>query len=83
MTYQDTMAPAEVLSKEITATRNFFAGVGRFFANLGESMTLASTGRQRMAIVERLQAKSDAELADMGIKRDEIVHVVFKDLYYI
>lgn len=38
-------------------------------------------GRRRQ--IEALQAKSDADLAEMGIARDRIAHHVFKDLYYI
>jgi hypothetical protein len=37
-------------------------------------------GRRRQ--IEALQAKSDADLAEMGIARDRIAHHVFKDLYY-
>ncbi len=44
-----------------------------------EAQALASSRRE--AIVA-LQAKSDAELARMGIKRDEIAQHVFRDLFY-
>lgn len=32
--------------------------------------------------IEALEAKSDAELAAMGIRRDDIAYHVFKDLFY-
>ena len=46
-------------------------------------MTLAASAEQRFQQVQRLQAKSDAELAAMNLRRDDIVHAVFKDLYYV
>lgn len=36
----------------------------------------------RLQRVESLRAKTDAELAALGIARDEIVHHVFRDAYY-
>jgi hypothetical protein len=83
MSYQDFSHPSAVMSREITATRNFFQAIGTFFAQLGSSMTLAASAEQRFQQVQRLQAKSDAELAAMNLRRDDIVHAVFKDLYYV
>lgn len=37
----------------------------------------------RRATIEKLEAKSDAELAKMGLKRDDIPYYVFRDLFYI
>lgn len=37
----------------------------------------------RRAEIEALEAKSDAELARMGITRDRIVYYVFGDRFYI
>lgn len=82
MAYQDTMTAAEVLSAEITATRRVLGRIGRFFASIGESISLAAIARQRFETVQMLQSKSDAELARLNIKREEIVHHVFKDVYY-
>jgi hypothetical protein len=83
MAYQDISSPSAVLNREITATRNFFAAIGDFFAQLGSSMTLAASAQARFDQVQALQAKTDAELAAMKINRNEIVHIVFKDLYYV
>jgi hypothetical protein len=60
-----------------------FAAIGAFFAAIGNAMIAASSNSARLQKVEMLNAKSDAELAEMGIKRDDIVHHVFRDLYYI
>jgi hypothetical protein len=83
MAYQEISNPAAVMNREITATRTFFAAIGRFFAQLGSSMTLSASAQARFDQVQALQAKSDEELAAMKINRSEIVHIVFKDLYYV
>ena len=71
------------MSREITATRNFFQAIGTFFAQLGSSMTLAASAEQRFQQVQRLQAKSDAELAAMNLRREDIAAYVFRDLMHI
>lgn len=88
MTYQNT-------SEQFSARGNGFATtvfqtalkiitpVGRFFAAIGTAMINASESSARLKTIEALRAKSDAELAEMGIKRDEIAQYVFKDLMYI
>lgn len=37
----------------------------------------------RMTQIARLQAMSDEDLSALGMKRDEIVHHVFRDIFYI
>lgn len=37
----------------------------------------------RRAEIEALEAKSDAELAAMGLRRENIPQYVFRDLFYI
>lgn len=39
--------------------------------------------QSRAGEVARLNAKSDAELAKMGITRDGIIHYVYRDIYYV
>ncbi len=39
--------------------------------------------QNRSAEVQRMQALSDRELADMGLSRDTILRHVYRDLYYI
>ncbi len=55
---------------------NFVQGLVRFAERLGDR-------QGRRAQVEALYAKSDAELADIGLTRDQIARRVFGDLYYI
>ena len=52
------------------------------FRSIGTALINASEASSRIRKIEALQAKSDAELAQMGLKRDQIVHHVFKDFYY-
>ncbi|MBQ0805102.1 MULTISPECIES: hypothetical protein [unclassified Sulfitobacter] len=60
-----------------------FVAIGAFFSRIGHAMITANGNSGRLREVEMLNAKSDAELAEMGITRDKIVHHVFRDLYYI
>ncbi|MET4100659.1 uncharacterized protein YjiS (DUF1127 family) [Roseovarius sp. MBR-78] len=59
--------------------RGFFA---RFAAGLERAMERSARVRSRRAQIEALEAKSDAELAQLGIARDQIAYHVFKDLFY-
>jgi hypothetical protein len=83
MAYHELSNPAAVLNREITLTRNFFGAIAAFFSDLGTSLTMASSAQKRFDQIQALHAKTDAELAELKIERSEIVHVVFKDLYYI
>ncbi|MBW4710524.1 hypothetical protein KX928_22275 [Roseobacter sp. YSTF-M11] len=54
-----------------------------FFKSIGTAMIVSSSYNARAQMVQKLQAKSDEELAAMNIRREEIVHHVFRDLYYV
>jgi len=56
--------------------------IGRMFAAIGSAFVHSMEQRSRRQIVQILQAKSDAELAQMGLKRDDIVRHVFSDMFY-
>ncbi|KIN76510.1 hypothetical protein [Sulfitobacter mediterraneus] len=83
MAYNDIASPAEVLGREITMTRNLLDAIANSFFKFGRAIMTNSAGQRRIDRVERLRAKSDAELAELNIKRDDIVHYVFKDIYYV
>ncbi|GAA6164157.1 hypothetical protein NBRC116590_18610 [Pelagimonas sp. KU-00592-HH] len=53
-----------------------FVAVGNFLIAIGEANSRAEKAN-------RLQQMSDAELAARGIKREDIVRHVFKDIYYV
>ncbi len=50
---------------------------------VGSFMVAIMESNSRIQLVDKLNAMSDAELAELGVKRDEIVHYVFKDTFYI
>lgn len=83
MAYQDTTSPAQVMIREIAATRRFFERVGAGFARFVQALSENSSLQRRVDLVHALQNKSDEELARLNIKRDNIVNYVFRDLYYI
>jgi uncharacterized protein YjiS (DUF1127 family) len=82
MAYQDTFTPAEALRADATATRRFLDRLVQGFYSLGESLSRAALARARYETMTRLQSKSDAELAQLGLRRADIVRHVFGDLYY-
>ncbi|MBP8931332.1 MAG: hypothetical protein KBG46_08650 [Paracoccus sp.] len=54
-----------------------------FFGWLGEGLNAYMNARTRQAEIAALEAKSDEELAKLGITRDRIVHYVFRDLIWV
>ncbi|MCX7559303.1 hypothetical protein OS190_06950 [Sulfitobacter sp. F26204] len=83
MAYHNIATPAVILNREIALTRRFFARISAWFSNAFQAMQRASSAQRRFERMQSLQAKSDAELAALNIKRDDIVHHVFGDLYYV
>ena len=59
------------------------AHLDRFFAELGLGFNAYLERKSRMEQIERLNAKTDAELAEMNLKREDIPRYVFRDLFYI
>lgn len=53
------------------------------FRALGRGLVAIMESNSRVRRAEALHAMSDAQLAQLGIKRDEIAHHVFRDLYGI
>lgn len=51
-----------------------------FFAVIGSALVAAASANRRLQIVERLSEKTDAELAELGIRREDIVRRVFIDM---
>ena len=59
------------------------AQIDRFFASIGQGFNAYLEARSRRDQIERLQVMSDAQLAQLGITRDRIVHYVFRDLIWV
>lgn len=83
MTYQNIANPADTLIQEIASTRSFLERVGAFSKMFFHVVAASSSGQARLNTVEWLQGKTDAELAELNIKRDEIVQHVFRDVYHL
>lgn len=75
MAYQHTHSAnaSDLLHQAAHGVKTVFSAIGGFF------VSIASANR-RMVLVEKLQAKSDTELAALGIRREDIVRHVFKDM---
>ena len=55
----------------------------KFFLGMGQGFNAYTERVGRYDRIRKLQAKSDEELAKMGLTRDRIVPHVFSDLFYI
>jgi hypothetical protein len=79
MTYQTTMTTSGFGASAHAA----LARVGAFFNSVAHAMVANSSMQRRVDLVHTLQSKTDAELAALKIDREQIVHHVFKDMYYL
>jgi len=59
------------------------AQITTLFTAIGNALVGMAEAHPRMKAINVLQAKSDAELAQIGIKREDIARHVLKDLYYV
>ncbi len=70
-----------------TATNTDFAASHPVFARMLDALKNFGTAyieaRSRQGQIAAYQAMSDAELAERGIERDNIVRHVFADTYYL
>jgi len=55
----------------------------RALTSIGAGFSALLTAQSRQAELERLHAKSDADLAAMGLTRDQIAEYVFRDLIHL
>jgi len=69
-------APVAILVRTLRA-------VGGVFKRIGSAYCKAAIASSRMQMVQKLNEKSDAELAQLDIKRDEIVQYAFRDMRHI
>jgi uncharacterized protein YjiS (DUF1127 family) len=69
-------------TNHVSPFAGFFEGLREFGAKLGQAMIVNRSLDARMAQIEKLQSKSDAELKELGLRRDQIATFVFRDLFY-
>lgn len=65
------------------ALRRIRAAFTTVFAGLGHGFAAVAVARARMDQLERLNAKSDAQLGAMGLRREDIPRHVFRDILYL
>lgn len=53
------------------------------WARMADILDRLAAAQSRAGEVERLNAKTDAELARMGLKREDIARHVFRDILYL
>lgn len=58
-------------------------GVTDFFASVSRAITVSAAMDARMQRIEALNAKTDAELAAMNLRRADITAYVFRDLMHL
>tara|TARA_R110002049_G_scaffold58917_2_gene159777 strand:+ start:1362 stop:1658 length:297 start_codon:yes stop_codon:yes gene_type:complete len=57
--------------------------LGGIFTAVGDWMMRIAETQSRSDRIAALEAKTDAELAAIGIERDQILHHVFRDRFYV
>lgn len=62
--------------------RRVLSGVRNALSSVGNGLTAIADANRRVKMVEKLQEKSDAELDALGIRREDIVRLVFKDMLH-
>jgi len=67
----------------IDTRARLMARIDAFFATLGQGINAYMHRKSRMDEIEALNALSDAELAKLGITRNDIPRHVFRDMFYI
>lgn len=63
-----------------TVSGNVRAALDTFFATIGQGFNTYLTTQARIGEMEALYAKSDAQLGQMGLTREDIPRYVFRDL---
>lgn len=65
-----------------TPSRSLRDRIDAFMVSFGQGFNAYAERRSRLHIIQALEAKSDVELAEMGLKREDIIRHVFRDLMY-
>lgn len=68
---------------DVTSQNRFAAGASRAFEGAINFLVSISTSSSRARQIEALSRLSDAQLAERGMKREDIVRHVFRDVYYV
>ena len=55
---------------------SIWASIKNFFSAVGEALTVSASAEVRMRRIDALNAKTDEELAEMGLRRQDIAAYV-------
>lgn len=66
-----------------TEAQRWRFSLGGLFRAIGTALTVMGESNSRVRRVAQLQALSDADLAKLGLKREDIARHVFSDVFYI
>ncbi|MEM6303564.1 MAG: hypothetical protein AAF744_02530 [Pseudomonadota bacterium] len=72
-------SPFSALTRAFSAAAR---GIAAIFDSFALALAVSNTAQARLEQAEQLQAKTDAELAEIGIARDDITRYVFRDLMW-
>ncbi len=70
-------------ASQTTASHGALSAVQHFFQAIGNALVAMAEANPRMKKVQALQRMTDEELAARGLKREDIVRVVFHDVLYM
>lgn len=70
-------------TKHTGAAHALQARIDRFLAGIGQGFNTYVEHKSRLPQIRKLDAMTDAELAAMQIKREDIPAYVFRDVMYI
>ncbi|MAC77181.1 MAG: DUF1127 domain-containing protein [Rhodobacteraceae bacterium] len=68
---------------QTTQSAGVLSAVQNFFSTIGHALVAVAEANPRMKKVQALQRMTDEELAARGLKREDIVRVVFHDVLYM
>ena len=74
---------AYVTHSQSPVLSSIWTGISGFFSAIGRAMIVSASADARLRKVEQLNAKTDAELAAMNLRREDIPAFVFRDLMHI
>ncbi len=84
MKQAETRYPMAYTTQSHTSTlSNIWTGISDFFGNVALAIIVSSSADARLRQIDRLNTKTDEELAGMGLKRQDITAYVFRDLMHI
>ena len=71
------------ITSQFAFSENPRSGFQRVLASMGRGFSNVVERHSRRAQIAALEARSDAELASIGLKREDIARHVFRDIAHI